>query len=154
VTAAVPDPRFRDQLAEALYAVNWCNSNYPGTPGCDCLDAHRRRQADALMPTIAAEVEARVQAAANQRAAEELHRAYIEDGTTVAKLSPVERLTCRIVKVEDLLPRIAALASPATAPQTGGAEDEFQEPPALAEQVRDLIREVRRLRAAQAGSGQ
>lgn len=68
VTTAAPDPSFRDTLAEDIEHADWCNSNWPGKPGCDCLD-HRLRQADALMPAIAAEVQARVQAATGQRAA-------------------------------------------------------------------------------------
>jgi hypothetical protein len=61
VSAAVPGPRFRDQLAEALERSPLAQFV------ADATDI-----ADALLPLIAAEVEARVQAAANQRAAEAL----------------------------------------------------------------------------------
>jgi hypothetical protein len=69
--AAVPDPRFRDQLAEALWRTI-CPSGPPLDKASPVSREAYPRWIDALMPTIAAEVEARVQAAANQRAAEEL----------------------------------------------------------------------------------
>jgi hypothetical protein len=75
MTAAVPDPRFRDQLAAALDNHELSSSGRGGVL-CRCgwagwgqdYPAHRAG-------AIAAEVEARVQAAANQRAAEELRAA-------------------------------------------------------------------------------
>jgi hypothetical protein len=115
VAAAVPDHRLRDQLEDAL--VQSVGSQMPRgkvwRPG---------PVLDALMPIIATEVEARVQAAAGQRAAEELYAAVREDRTTVAKLGPVERLTCFLVKAEDLFARAAALASPAPAPHAAHSE--------------------------------
>jgi len=60
---------------------------------------------DALLP-----VAARLRAEA---AAEALDAAFREDKTTVAKLGPVERLTCYLVKAEDLVARAAALRAEA-----------------------------------------
>lgn len=67
MTPTVPDP-FRDQLAEALAIRLARGVGAAGPVLCGEI-------ADALLPLIAAEVEARVQAAANQRAAEELRAA-------------------------------------------------------------------------------
>jgi hypothetical protein len=68
--ATPPGPHLRDQLAEALAELLGSDdcTKYYDVPG----SAPGRRYADALMPVIAAEVDARVQAAANQKAAEEL----------------------------------------------------------------------------------
>jgi hypothetical protein len=44
-------------------------------------------------------------------AADELDRAIRENRTTVAKLGPMERLTCFLVKAEDLVCRAAELRS-------------------------------------------
>lgn len=73
-----PDPRFRDQLDEAAtlavgdMAEDWWCPKRDRTRRTECRYCIADAVLDALMPTIAAEVEARVQAAANQRAAEEL----------------------------------------------------------------------------------
>jgi Lon protease-like protein len=84
MTAAVPDPRFRDQLAEesrsdlqpyvldAYQQAQRIIAAWTEEDWADYADL-ARRFAHAL-----AEVEARVQAAANQRAAEELRQAAEE----------------------------------------------------------------------------
>jgi hypothetical protein len=70
---AVPDPRFRDQLEDVL--VQSVGAQMPRgkvwRPGIVI---------DALLPLIAAHVEAQVQAATNQRAADELTRVTEELG--------------------------------------------------------------------------
>ncbi len=67
---------------------------------CVC-DNYREGIADALLPTV--------ERIADERAAEALEQAMREDRTTVEKLHPVERLTCFLVKGEDLLTRAASL---------------------------------------------
>jgi len=56
--------------------------------------------ADRILPTV--------RGIADQRAAQAL-RAAADDRTTVSKLTPVESLTCFVVKLEDLFHRAAAL---------------------------------------------
>ena len=65
MTAAVPDP-FRDQLAEEIGGWPLGSGYYQYTATIE--DA--REMVDALLPLIAARVEAERQAAGNQRAAE------------------------------------------------------------------------------------
>lgn len=69
----VPDP-FRDQLAEALWLAQ---PEYFVSPWAEISETTRERyraKVDALLPLI----EARVQATANQRAAEELREAALD----------------------------------------------------------------------------
>lgn len=68
MTAAVPDPRFRDKLADEIAGWPLGVGYYQYTVGTD--DA--QEMADALLPVISAEVQARVAAAANQQTAREL----------------------------------------------------------------------------------
>lgn len=72
----------------------------------DCWLAAYERVVSALLPLV--------ERYADQRAADALDRANHEDGTTVAKLSPIERLTCRLVKCEDLVIRAATLRAQET----------------------------------------
>lgn len=62
-------------------------------------------RADTLLPLIA-----RFE---REAAAKALEQAILIDRTTVAKLSPVERLTCYLVRVEDLVTRAADLRAAA-----------------------------------------
>lgn len=81
---------------------------------CDCLDngtgftfrsADGQKAADALLPLL--------DRVAADAAAEALMTAFREDRTTVAHLGPVERLSCFLVKAEDLVARAAELRAPA-----------------------------------------
>jgi acyl-CoA reductase-like NAD-dependent aldehyde dehydrogenase len=84
---AVPDPRFRDQLAEV-----WCDDQESGDPW-DQADEHyrdywRRKVDRLLLPAIAAHVEAEVQAAtkAARREQETWDRRRVEDYAAVVGL--------------------------------------------------------------------
>jgi hypothetical protein len=72
--AAVPDPRFRDQLGEALERMSVSVQGLPTR----FLTADLGLVVDALAPLIAAHVEAEVQAATNQRAAEAIDVEHLE----------------------------------------------------------------------------
>jgi hypothetical protein len=79
MTAAVPDPSFRDQLARWVPHTMGCFAHRTDDVGMDyrCICFHDGlvdRLAPKLEAHIAAEVEARVQAAADQREIETLTR--------------------------------------------------------------------------------
>ena len=93
----------RTQLAEVLFAAKQA---YDGDFYVVAWEDNYARDkwyalADALLPVV--------QRIADERAAEALEQAMREDRTTVEKLHPVERLTCFLVKGEDLLARAASL---------------------------------------------
>jgi hypothetical protein len=96
-----PDVTVR--LAEALSRAGLgCEEFDPNDrdSGCpDCEDAFR--YAAALLPVV--------DGIAAERAAEELKRAIVEDNISTHRLTPVEVLTLRVVKVFDLHARAAAL---------------------------------------------
>ena len=106
-------PAPRDQLRADL--VGKAMEGLPHSAGCvahggECLCArvrlrHAVRVVDAMLPIVE-----RREAEAAARA---LEAAYVEDRTTVAKLSPIERLTCFLVKSEDLVTRAADLRAQA-----------------------------------------
>lgn len=122
-TADAPDPSFRDTLAEAL-AKAW---KFPESALFDPKwIAHLRitgstaEIVDALMPAIAAEVEARVQVAANQRAAEvetatrdHFGRAYAPPG------GPIDAVT-KLAQASFRAGYVIALAQPAPATDEEG----------------------------------
>jgi hypothetical protein len=72
---AVPDPRFRDQLAEALWKRAAGDDAPPLSAQMEGTQRVARADADALLPLIAAHVEAEVQAALNDAAADLEYRA-------------------------------------------------------------------------------
>lgn len=144
-SAAVPDPRFRDKLAEALpqsLQPVGCALRYPpefGEP--DPLTGYGHMILDALLPVVAAEV-ARVKADSEKRAAEARRIAYgqgFEQGHFDARMDiATGRAVCPCgngspVQVVDVNP--AALAQPAPAPA-----DEEGEPPQHNHVTRDVKR--------------
>jgi len=122
-----------EELAERLHqqrtlCPNDCGCRYQTDDadahdcGCDgpcCMDVewwdgrtNGEVVADALLPLV--------DRLCAEAAADALEAAIREDRTTVAKLSPVESLTCFLVKAEDLVARAAALraAHPTTSEET------------------------------------
>lgn len=111
MTAAVLDS-FRDQLAEAMFADHY---GYPHSESGVLWDSFRAQyesRADALLPVVAAEVEARVQAAAVQRAAEELELAAV---LTVPSQDTSEEVREALLRrADDLRAGAAVVAQPTT----------------------------------------
>lgn len=114
MTAPVPDPRFRDQLAEASTAVGdmaedwWCPKR-EGVRRTECRYCIAEFAVDALLPLV----EARVQAAANQRAAEELREAARTMPVQDHEMGYAIRNGLEPGPVAWLTARAAALAQPA-----------------------------------------
>lgn len=108
MTAPAPlsggDARTQPTNEEREMATRYVEQAYAEKGDSSFWNLEERAVAQAL-----ADQRVRYERIANERAAEALEQAMREDRTTVSKLSPVEQLTCFLVKGEDLLARAASL---------------------------------------------